>query len=169
MNTSDEKISVIDANVLIDFCNTDTSPLYLFSKYISSLIIPLQVFEEVNQLSSNKAKRLLIEIYEPTDDQVFESLDLHLQYKSNTIPDFLSYVFAKDNECDLITNDTRLLKYCHNTQVNTKRGLRLLLDLFEKNYLSKADAKIMAKNIVDSNPQMKIDLYDEFQILIETM
>lgn len=161
---SDNELNVIDANVLIDFLDTEENLLHLYSKHISTLVTPEQVFDEVKQLSESKSEQLLIQIPTATDEQVNKALDLYLTNRRNTFPDYLCYIFARDLQSPLITNDTRLSKYCSLEGIEVIRGLRVILILFENSLLDEKNSMKYAKEMIESNKWLKEILFDEFVI-----
>jgi len=53
---------LVDANVLIDYCDSDPSVLEVYSRHIQQIVTPSVVLAEVDQLDSNDCNLLNIGI-----------------------------------------------------------------------------------------------------------
>ena len=140
---------VIDANVLIDYADSDPSILTLFSKSIGTIHIIPDVLEKVEQLNMKELCRLGLVIAEPTLEQYLEA--------GQNIPglafdDKLCLILSRDNHWTLISNDKALRSACKNANISLLWGLELMLPLVEKDLLPPSLAQKTAARIHAINP-----------------
>jgi predicted nucleic acid-binding protein len=141
---------VIDANVLIDYADSDPTILTLFSKHIGTIHIIPDVLEKVEQLNKKECCRLGLVIAEPTLEQYLEA---GKKIPGLAFDDTLCLILARDHHWTLISNDKALRSTCKNANIPLLWGLELMLLLVEKNFLSGSHALHTATIIQSSNPQ----------------
>ncbi len=105
---------IADANVLIDYAQSERSVLALISCHVASIYVPSPVFEEVNKLSEKEVARLGINVVEPTLDQVLEA---EAGDGPTSFEDRLCFVVARDGGWHLLTNDKALRKICQESSI----------------------------------------------------
>jgi predicted nucleic acid-binding protein len=141
---------VIDANVLIDFADSDPTLLALFSKHIGTIHAIPDVLENVEQISEMECRHLGIVIAEPTLEQYLEAGQ---KISGLAFDDKLCLLMARDNHWTLISNDKALRSACKNANIFLLWGLELMLPLVEKNLLSPSLAQKTADHIHSLNPK----------------
>lgn len=140
---------IIDANVLIDYCNTDLGVLEVFSLEIGPIYIAADVLYEVNQLSRSAAKKHRFLIIEPDLDLMIEAAERRpgLSFEDN-----LTLLLAKKNRLCCITAEKPLRRYCQDENIPVIWGLEPMKFLVEGGHLSAIDALAVAKAIHETNP-----------------
>jgi predicted nucleic acid-binding protein len=141
---------VIDANVLIDYTDSDPSILTLFSKNIGTIHIIPDVLEKVEQLNMKECCRLGLVIAEPTLEQYLEA---GKKIPGLAFDDTLCLILARDNHWTLISTDKALRSACKKARISLLWGLELMLPLVEKNLLSSSQAQKTAARIHALNPK----------------
>ena len=130
-------ILLLDANVLIDFLNSEPSLLNLVSKHIGNLYVLDQIVSEVKGLDKSECKKFGLTVIEPTNETLAlaETNLYKLSYN-----DRLCLFTAIDSDFICVTNDKDLRQECQNNQVKILWGLELIRILVEKSVLSIDDA-----------------------------
>ena len=130
-------ILLLDANVLIDFLNSEPNLLNLVSKHIGSIYVLDQIVSEVKGLEKSECKKLGLNVIEPTNETLAlaETNLSKLSYN-----DRLCLFTAIDSNFICVTNDNDLRQECLNNQVKILWGLELIRILVEKSALSADDA-----------------------------
>jgi predicted nucleic acid-binding protein len=141
---------VIDANVLIDYADSEPSILTLFSKNIGTIHIIPDVLEKVEQLNMKECCRLGLVIAEPTLEQYLEA---GKKIPGLAFDDTLCLILARDNHWTLISTDKALRSACKKVGVPLLWGLELMLPLVEKNLLIDSIALKTAAHIHSVNPK----------------
>lgn len=141
---------VIDANVLIDYADSDPSILTLFSKHIGTIHVITDVLEKVEQLNVKECRRLGLVIAEPTLEQYLEA---GKKIPGLAFDDTLCLILARDNHWTLISTDKALRSACKNANIPLLWGLELMLPLVEKNLLPAPFALKTAAHIHALNPK----------------
>lgn len=152
---------VIDANVLIDYANTDPSILSLAVKHIGPIFVPSVILDEVEQLSINDCVNLGLTIIE----EPVEILDAAVERRGRlSFEDQVCLLLAIDNGYTCISNDKRLHGVCGEENISVMRGLRLMIELVRKDALDKSSAMEVAEAIHLSNPfHITSEIIDDFR------
>jgi predicted nucleic acid-binding protein len=140
----------MDANVLIDFCESDPSLIKIISDQIGTVHVPTPVLEqEVNNLQGQDWVALGIVPLEPSMDAVLAAADGR---PGLSFHDLVCLCVAKENGLTCVTNDTRLRKECDAEGVPILWGLELLALLVDRQVLGSAAAIAAAEAIHRANP-----------------
>lgn len=141
---------VLDANILIDYKDSDLNILSLFSQKLGTLYVPVQVAAEVKNLSLQDLANHQLIIYEPD----LMELSTAYAYKGALSPeDYLCFLVAQKYKWCCVTNEKRLRNECERNNIATVRGLRLLIELCQKGHITKSDAEVIAHKIHTVNPK----------------
>ena len=140
---------VIDANVLIDYTDSDFSILVLFSEHIGTIHVITDVLEKVEKLNEAECRRLGLAITEPTLEQYLEAGQ---KTPGLAFDDKLCLILARDCHWALISNDKALRSACNGASIPLLWGLEIMLPLIEKNLLSPSLAQKTAARIHVLNP-----------------
>ena len=143
------KFLLIDADVLIDYANSELRVLEKASKYIGKILVARPLLAEVDQLDEASCKKLGLRLIDPSLEQLVES-GMHRGALSFT--DHLSLVLARDRKLICVTNDQRLRRACSDEGVKILWGLELMVQLVSKRRLSRLAAMKVAKKIHLANP-----------------
>jgi len=141
---------VVDANVLIDYSNTDLSILTLVAAHVSEVFVPSPLLSEVDGLDEAGCASANIQVVTPTLAQANEAANRRPRVLS--FQDHLCLVVARDNSGACVTNDRRLRSECATLDIETIWGLELLLQLVGEEALTPDQAIEMAKAIQKTNP-----------------
>lgn len=141
---------VIDANVLIDYADSDPTILALFSKHIGPIHVITAVLEKVDQLNEADCRRLGLAITEPTLEQYLEA---GKKIPGLAFDDTLCLILARDHHCTLISTDKALRSACKKANISLLWGLELMLSLVEKSLLLASQAQKTADRIHTLNPK----------------
>ena len=139
---------LIDANVLIDYRQSDLTILKLFSQKVGRVYVARTILREVKGLSQAECEKHEFSIVSPSIEQVAQA---GLASVSVSFDDYLCYLIAKGNGYILITNDKPLRRLCEADEVRLIWGLELMLLLHRNGYLSQTEAISVAESIHRSN------------------
>lgn len=140
---------ITDANVLIDYCQSDLSILGLYAAHIEPVLIPSQIFEEVAQLTQAECERQGLEIVEEPIEVLLEATERRgpLSY-----PDRVCLYLAKARQLVCVSNEKPLHKACREEGVSSQWGLWLMVELVRVGQLDREVASDVAWAIHRSNP-----------------
>ena len=142
---------ITDANVLIDYAESDITMLALYSDKIEKVIIPSVILEEVEQISSDDCFKYGFDVVEENIEVLFEASNA--QHGPLSFQDKVCLYLAKNmGDVTCITNEKALLKFCEQDKIPTKRGLKLLLELVKHEHISHDEAIGVVYAIHESNP-----------------
>lgn len=150
---------ILDANVVIDFRDSDRTVLKLFSREIEELGIPAGVLIKVNEFTKEDCEELGIKVLYP------DSMELSLITTSGSLAsdDQECVILAKERGMKACTNDKPLRNKCEEINVDVLWGLELLLKLVEKKKLTEEKAITVAESIKDSNPYITEEILTNFR------
>ena len=152
---------VADADVLIDYAESDKTILALISIHFAPVYIPLPVLDdEVGSLTRDDVRQLGIEVIEPT---LAQAIDAEKNIGATSLNDNFCMILARDNNWAVLTNDNALRKICKALGVNCVWGLEAMVMLVERSYLNPKDASSVAEAIVAKNPRMPKKLLMRFK------
>jgi len=141
---------LIDANALIDYLDADISILTLFSRHIGKIHVPESIIrDEIEQLSTDEARRYGIHLLEPELEQIEEA---GLMAGRASFYDYLLMITARDNGFTCITNDKVLRRLCSDNDITVIWGLEPMIALVQKRKLSRGRALKVALQIEEINP-----------------
>lgn len=152
-------ILLADANVLIDYRDTDLSILSSACVHVGPIRVVREVLDEVAELDANQASSLGIEIVDPTAELLLEVATLPRRLSR---PDRLSYLVARENDWICLTNDRLLRGLCAENGVRLCLGLEIMAILVEADALPAEIAGETARTIVANNPRMSPSVLDDF-------
>ncbi len=141
---------ILDANVVIDYLEADSSILSLASRHLGTLLVPRPVVvDEIADLDETSAGILNLGVDTPTDEEFVVSHNLPEGRLS--LYDRICFAMAKVRCAVCVTNEKPLRRLCLNEGVAVIRGLRLLILLVERGELPKQDAIQVAESIHAAN------------------
>lgn len=141
---------IVDANVLIDYADSDLTVLGVYSREIETIYIPSVILDEVADLDSADLERHDLWVIE-------EPLDL-LERAATESGDGLSFQdrvclhLAREQGMRCITNDAPIHRKCKDQGVEVVWGLRPMIELVKADYLSVNAAMHVASHIHNNNP-----------------
>ena len=140
---------IVDANVLIDYCESDLSVLCLFSEKIQSVHIGKSTLNKVKQITEAEAEqnRLLIEI-----PSIELALEAAAKRGSLAYDDRETLLLAKENAWCCLTNDKPLRQECLDEKVRVLWGLEPMKILIFEGLMTTSQALQVARKISATNP-----------------
>lgn len=147
--TNPAEILLADADVLIDYVQTDLSILRLVANHTGRLYVLREVLETVDGLSNSRCRRNGIEVIETETAMLLEA---GKRSGALSFEDWLCYLHCEQRHWICVTNDSALIQACKNGGVSCRRGLRLMIDLVVGGYLPRAKALRTARAIHQINP-----------------
>jgi len=141
---------VLDANVLIDYCQCDRTILSLVSKHVGKVHVPSLVLDEVHELDEDECVRLGLVVVEPELDEVMTTAQRRCGL---SFEDHLCLIMAKKRGWICATNDGRLRRECESEGVALLWGLGLMVKLVGLCVLSPDAARDAALLMHSRNPR----------------
>ena len=138
-----------DANVLIDYRDSDLSILALVVQHLAPVHVVREVVDEVDDLSLARCRELGLTVIEVEPEVLLQLATLSRRLSRN---DRLSLQVCRENDWICLTNDRLLRRICGEHNVRTKWGLELMLDLVSGGVLSASRALETARCIHANNP-----------------
>lgn len=144
-----ETFLIVDANVIIDFCEVDLEILSLIHTHIGPVCILTTVLSEVEILSEAECAHRGFQVVEPTLVQMQEAAT-----KGGPLSrvDWTCLCVCRDLGYHCVTNDIALRKQCSAQEIQVFWGLELIVSLVRKKALTKAEAEHLGRQICTSNP-----------------
>ena len=137
-----------DANVLIDYRDSDLAILGLVNDCVGPLAVVESVFHEVRRVTATDLEQLGIEIIETSEAQTERAAEIDFPVSFN---DRLAFVVCLDGNRTCVTNDKDLQRLCEAHGVRTRFGLRLLLDLVAVRAIDHTRAASVVRRIHATN------------------
>ena len=151
---------LIDADVLIDFQNSNFSVLQAVNQFIGNIYSLREIREEVIGLTFEDCHQVGLNIIKPKEHVKVQAKITRGKLSEN---DRLNLYTAIDSDFVLVTNDSDLLRACKENKVKALRGLRLLIILFKKSNIPVQDIIQIAEEIHKSNPiHISKEIFDSF-------
>lgn len=151
MASSRRTLLLMDANVLIDFCDSDRTIIPLISKHIGRVHVPLPILvEEVEQFNDLDWTELEIAGVEPSLEVVTQAAR---RRAGLSFHDHLCLLLARDNGWTCVTNDGRLRRECAAESIATLWGLEVVALLVEESVLAVSAAEAIGEAIQAANPK----------------
>jgi hypothetical protein len=140
---------ILDACVLIDFCDADRSILAIVSKHVGAIHVALPVFEEVDQLDASSARSLGINVIEPE----LEMLTTAARTRGRiSVQDRLCFLLAKENNWTCVSDDGALRRVCAAEGLPLLWGLEMMGLAVEAGVLPGDVGEAVARTIQENNP-----------------
>jgi len=151
---------IFDADVLIDYRDSDLTIVARFADYAKGCYIGRSAFGEVKRLTLTQANRLNIEILTPDLEIVSESARLKGKLSAY---DWETYFLAKKNNLTCVSNDMGLRRVCVTSGVPVMWGLQLMKVLVHAEMLPASQAIRVARKIGESNQRIKAEIIAMFE------
>lgn len=141
---------ILDANILIDFCQCDRVILKLVCRYVGQIYLATPVLNEVNQINEGDCLELGIKLVEPELEHVLLAAGNKgpLSFQDN-----LCLILAKENGWACVTNDKPLRKRCKDQGITIIWGVELICILVEAGGLPADDASDIILKMQEINPK----------------
>lgn len=140
---------VLDANVLIDYANSDCTVIKLVSEHIGVVGACDQVLDEAFDFTEDLVMQTGLRVLELTESQLLEA---YLPQPALSPQDVMCMIMARDCKAVCVTNEKPLRKACAELDVNVLWGLELMHLLNAQSMLDFEEAMRIAGAIHESNP-----------------
>ena len=149
MSQEPNRSFIIDANVLIDYCDSELDILSMYSQHVGDVYIARSTFNKVKQLKESQAEKYHLNIMTPDSDIITAAARSRgpLAYD-----DHETLLLAKANGLTCITNDKTLRRECKIEGVPNLWGLEPMKALVRRGVLARSKALIIAGKIQAKNP-----------------
>jgi len=141
---------ILDANILIDFCQCDRTVFKLICRYVGQIYLATPVFNEINQIDEGDCLEFGIKLVEPKLEHVLLAAG---EKGPLSFQDKLCLILAKENGWACVTNDKPLRKRCKSEGVTIIWGVELICLLVESGGLPAEDAKDIILKMQEINPK----------------
>ena len=142
-------VLLADADVLIDYRESDLVILELVAQHLGRLAVLSSVLDEVRGVTPTQCARLGIDIIEVETERMLRATEVESSVSFN---DRLCLIVCREEGWTCVTNDGALRRLCTRHGVETRFGLGLMVDLVEAGVLSRRRAVAVARRIQASNP-----------------
>lgn len=142
-------VLLADADVLIDYRESDLVILELVAQHLGRLAVLSSVLDEVRGVTPTQCARLGIEIIEVETERMLRATEVESSVSFN---DRLCLIVCREEGWTCVTNDGALRRLCTRHGVETRFGLGLMVDLVKAGVLSRRRAVAVARRIQASNP-----------------
>ncbi len=142
-------VLLADADVLIDYRQSDFSMLALVVQHVGRVVVLPPVLDEVHGVTATACTEIGIEIIEVETERMLQAAEIEAQVSFN---DRLCLVMCREHEWTCVTNDGALRRLCERHGVGTRFGLGLVVDLVAAGALTREQAEDIARRIHAANP-----------------
>jgi len=146
---TDPTVLLADADVLIDYRESDLAILGLVGQHVGRVAVLPSVLDEVEGVTATECADLGIEVVEVETDRMLRAAEIESRVSFN---DRLCFVTCLEEGWTCVTNDGALRRLCERRGVDTRFGLALMVDLVAAGVLSRERAEAVARQIHASNP-----------------
>ena len=151
---------VVDANVLIDYRESDLGVLHLVARHLGRIVVPDIVLEEVDDVDESIALAHGITVVETPLDALATTSRGSM---SLSLPDRACLELARRNSWRCSTNDKPPRRACRERGIETLWGLELTLRLVWQRALPRQRAVAIGKAMHDTNPRsITADVLSDF-------
>lgn len=138
-----------DANVLIDYRDSDITILSMVVTHIGPIHVVREVVDEVDDLSLARCRALGLTVIDVEPSTLLELAALPRRLSRR---DRLSFCVSRENDWVCVTNDRPLRRVCEEHGVRVRWGLELMLALHAAEALTAGRARAVARRIHENNP-----------------
>ncbi len=143
-------VLLADADVLIDYRESDLTILKLVAKHVGRLAVIPPVLGEVKGVTAKDCGRLGLEVVEVETEQMLRAAEVETDV---SFTDRLCLVVCREEGWTCVTNDGALQRLCKRHGVATRFGLGLMVDLVAASALSRRRAVSVGHRMQVSNPR----------------
>lgn len=153
-----------DANVLIDYRDSDLSILELVVQHIAPVHVVREVLDEAG-ISLERCRELGLTVIDVDVEVLLGLAGLSRRLSRH---DRLSFHVCRENDWICLTNDRALRRICGENNVRVQWGLEVMLDLVAANALTRSRALTVARQIrATSRGHITEEILTRFESRIE--
>ncbi len=142
-------VLLADADVLIDYRESEIGILELVVEHLGRVVVLAPVLGEVRGVTKTQCASLGLEVVDVETEQMLRAAEVESSVSFN---DRLCLVACRDEGWTCVTNDGALRRLCKRHGVQTRFGLGLMVDLVAGGALTKRRAVTVARQIQAANP-----------------
>ena len=142
-------ILLADADVLIDYRDSDLEVLKPIGQHVDGVAVLPSVLDEVHEVSRTDCERLSISVVEVATNRLLRTRVVDSSVSFN---DRLCFVVCDAESWTCVTNDSALRRLCKRHGVQTRFGLRFVVDLVTAGAITAERAMSIACKMHESNP-----------------
>ena len=138
-----------DADVLIDYRDSDPDVLKLVGQHVGPVAVLSPVLDEVRGVTRDDCAQLSVAVVEASTSRLLRAGVVESSVSFN---DRLCFVVCHEESWTCVTNDRALQRLCARHGVQTRFGLRLLVELVAAEAIPRERAVGTARRMHESNP-----------------
>ena len=142
-------VLLADADVFIDYRESELAVLTLVTRHVGRLAIIPSVLEEVKGVTATECAQLGVEVVEVETGQMLRAMKVKSGVSFN---DRLCLVVCQETGWTCVTNDGALRRLCRRHGVEICYGLSLMVELVATGVLTRRRAISVAHRMQVSNP-----------------
>lgn len=142
-------VLLADADVLIDYRESDLEILALVVQSVGRIVVLAPVLSEVRGVTAAQCARLGVEVLEVETERMMRAAAVEPSVSFN---DRLCLVACREERWTCVTNDGALRRLCERNGIETRFGLGLMVDLVAAGALTQRRAIAIARQIQSANP-----------------
>lgn len=158
---------IVDANVLIDYLETDISILSLVSRHLGPVCVATPVLREVLGLDASECEDLGIAIIEPTLEEALQARSR--ERGGPSFQDRICLAIARHRGFICATNDKGLRRACGAAGVEVQWGLELAMRLVQGGHLPSEDARAIARQMREPPPSISASVLAAFELQLDEL
>ena len=148
MKQSAQTVLLVDANVLIDYRDSEFEVLEIVGQHVGRIVVLTPVLREVQGISRADCERLSMVVVETDTGRL---LGAGVVDSSVSVYDSLCFLTCREEGWTCVTNDKALQRLCESHAVDTRFGLGLLVDLVAVAAITRQRAMAIACLMHESN------------------
>ncbi len=145
---ADPTLLLADADVLIDYRESELAILALVGQHVGRVAVLPSVLDEDHDITVKDCAELGIKVVEVETERMLQAAETESQVSFNE----RLLVVCSEEGWTCITNDDALRRLCESHDVETRFGLGLMVDLVAAGVLERERAEAVARRIHESNP-----------------
>ena len=146
---TDPTVLLADADVLIDYRESELAILGFVGQHVGRVAVLPSVLAEVEAVTATECAALGIEVVEVETERMLRAVEIESRVSFN---DRLCFVTCLEERWTCVTNDGALRRLCERYGVESRFGLALMVDLVAAGVLPRARAEVVARQIQAANP-----------------
>lgn len=159
MRQKTPQVLIVDACVLIDYCDADPSVLRIISRSVGEIRVASPVLAEVDGLDESAATALGLVVVEPSFEMFARAA---VKRGGLSVRDHLCLLLAKEEGSTCVSNDKALRNACKNEEIPVLWGLEMMGLAVEAGALPPSAAAEIAASIGEVNPTIGAALIKRF-------
>ena len=149
LNRSAPPVLLVDADVFIDYRDSDLEVLKLIGQHVGRVAVLAPVLDAVHGVTRADCRSLSVSVVEVATSRLLRAGSVDTDVSFN---DRLCFVTCREEGWTCVTNDPALRRLCERRGVRARVGLRLLVDVVAAGAVAPQRATAIAHRMQESNP-----------------